>query len=73
MASKLQDQKISHIAGKLYSADLIGSALGILIISAYLLPLFGIINVCFFIGGLNFIAILIVFLRSYKTKSYGHI
>jgi spermidine synthase len=63
IASRLQRGAVSSIASKLYSIDLIGSAFGALIVSAYLIPLLGIINVCFIIALLNFTSGMISFMK----------
>lgn len=63
MGSKLHSGEVGEVAGKLYSADLIGSALGILMISAFFLPMFGVLNVCFFLIGLNLITLIIILVR----------
>jgi spermidine synthase len=41
------------VAARLYSADLIGAALGALLVSALLIPLLGVTTVCLFTAGLN--------------------
>jgi len=50
-------------AGKLYSADLIGSALGALLISVFILPLFGIYASCLGVGGLIAVVIAIIAIK----------
>jgi spermidine synthase len=63
VATMVQDQGISRVAGKLYSADLVGSAIGVLLVSAFMLPLLGVDLVCLIVGSLNGIAALNVMLR----------
>lgn len=41
---------------RLFSADLIGAALGALAVSTWLIPLFGVVNVCLLTAGLNIAA-----------------
>jgi spermidine synthase len=53
---------ISSTAGEAYSADLFGSALGALIVSALLIPLLGIVLSCLLIAAFNIIAFSILFL-----------
>ena len=53
LASRLQDDVPSSVAGRLYSTDLLGSAAGALVVSAFLLPLLGITWVCVIIGCLS--------------------
>ena len=54
LASRLQKGKVSTIASNLYSIDLAGSAIGALLVTAYLIPLLGITKVCFIIAALTF-------------------
>ncbi|MBW2989847.1 hypothetical protein KY358_06030, partial [Candidatus Woesearchaeota archaeon] len=57
LASKLFFKgKIGETAGKLYNADLIGASIGALLVSAFFIPLFGILKVCLLIGVLNIIS-----------------
>ncbi len=61
LASKLSFKgKIGETAGRLYNADLIGAAIGALLVSSLLIPLIGIFKVCFLVGILNLIGGLIV-------------
>ena len=53
LSSKIIKKDISSIAAETYGADLFGSAIGALILSAFLLPLLGIFQVCFLTGLLN--------------------
>jgi predicted membrane-bound spermidine synthase len=55
-AAVIRTGSISRTSGTLYSADMIGSAFGVLIVSAFLLPWLGILKVCFIIGLLNVLA-----------------
>lgn len=57
IASKLL--KNHHVFSALFSADLAGSAIGALAASVLLIPLLGIIKVCFLIAGLKLISLLI--------------
>jgi len=43
-------------AARLFSADLVGAALGALLVSTLLIPLFGVTAVCLLIAGLNLAA-----------------
>ncbi len=54
LASRLQKGDVSTIASNLYSVDLVGSAIGALLVTAYLIPLLGITKVCFIIAALMF-------------------
>ncbi|MBI4810093.1 MAG: hypothetical protein HY800_01335, partial [Ignavibacteriales bacterium] len=63
IASHIQKGTISSVASQLYGIDLIGSAIGAMLVTALLIPLIGIINVCFIIGGMNFISGFISFMN----------
>ncbi len=58
VATHLQKDDISTITAKVYSVDLIGSALGALIVSVILIPLAGIIYTCIILGSLNLLSAL---------------
>jgi len=60
LASKLHFKKVSTTAAVLYNADLIGACIGALFVGALLIPLIGIINVCFLAGFLNLISFFVV-------------
>lgn len=50
--------------GYLYGVDLMGSALGLMIISAICLPVFGFLKAAFFLAAVNIISVIILY--SYK-------
>lgn len=54
IASRLRKGKSESVAAELYSIDLVGSAIGALIVSIFLLPLLGIMKTGFVIASLNF-------------------
>jgi spermidine synthase len=56
MASKLRSGSVTSIASELYSIDLMGSAIGAFAVTAYLVPLIGIINVSMIVGALSFVS-----------------
>jgi spermidine synthase len=62
-ATKLMLSGISQTASKAYSTDLIGSALGALLVSVILIPQFGILRVCLLVGTLNFLVGLTILIR----------
>ena len=64
IATLIQKLAISEISAKVYSVDLIGAALGALIISILLVPLTGIIYTGIIIGILNLLCALNTFLKS---------
>ncbi|MFP4525750.1 MAG: fused MFS/spermidine synthase [Bacteroidales bacterium] len=51
LSSQLKLLKPAVIASEIYSLDLLGAALGSYLVSIYLIPMVGLINVCFLIGG----------------------
>jgi len=67
LSSKIIKKDIPSIAAETYGADLFGSAIGALILSAFLLPLLGIFQVCFLTGLLNVFSGIILFR---KKKMY---
>jgi spermidine synthase len=62
-ASVIQKNNVSRTSSAIYSADLIGSAFGVLIVSAFLLPWLGITQVCFIIGCLNILSWIMLLVR----------
>lgn len=54
LGSRLQEGSVLTKASNLYSVDLVGSAIGALLVTAYLIPLLGITKVCLIIAGLTF-------------------
>ncbi len=65
LASKLHFKSIPSTAASLYNSDLIGACIGALLVSALLIPLIGIINVCLLVGLLNIISGLIINFKSF--------
>lgn len=63
ITSKLQKNEYNEIAANSYSADLFGGAVGALLVSALLIPLLGINNVCIFISILNFLIGIIILMK----------
>ena len=57
-AVRLQGQQNTMLAARSYSSDLVGSALGVLLVSALLLPLLGLTITCLIIGSLNILAVI---------------
>jgi len=52
VATRLQRSSTGIVASELYGMDLVGSSIGALLVSAYLMPLLGISNACFIVAGL---------------------
>lgn len=67
-ASEIRKRNMAVLVSENYSADLAGSALGLLIISSLLFPLLGFIKVCILLFLLNIAAALLMFL---KRKKYS--
>jgi spermidine synthase len=63
IASKLEFKGIAQTAAGLYNADFIGACIGALIVSAFLIPLFGMVKVCFLIGVMNLLSGAIVLFK----------
>jgi len=53
LSSKIIKKDISSVAAETYGADLFGSAIGAIVLSAFLLPLLGVLKVCLLIGLFN--------------------
>jgi spermidine synthase len=61
--TRIRTGPVSNNAAVLYAADLVGSSLGIIVITVILLPLLGLRNSCFLIAGINLIAMLNMIFR----------
>ena len=66
MATKLLKGSVSAVASGLYSVDLLGSAIGALTISVYLLPQLGIVLACIVIGSASLLSASVSFIRRGK-------
>lgn len=66
VATKLREQRISAIAGDMYSVDLLGSAIGAWLTTAFLIPLLGIAKISIILGILNFFSALVIFIKRKK-------
>lgn len=64
LGTKLSRLPITKTAATAYSSDLLGSAMGALLVSAFLVPFFGLIKVCLIVGILNFIVGLLILLKT---------
>ena len=60
VASRISAGTIATTAGKTYGADLFGSALGALLVTAYLIPVFGIIKVSLLAALINLLAVIYI-------------
>jgi len=68
IATKLLPKRVGLIASQLYSVDMLGGALGALITATFMLPAYGIINTCIFMGVFNLISAFVLFLNK---KAYN--
>jgi predicted membrane-bound spermidine synthase len=66
LATKLRTISISKIASSTYASDLLGAAIGAILIAAFLIPYFGIIKVSLIVAILNFITGLYILLKLKK-------
>jgi spermidine synthase len=63
LASRLRTMPILKIAASTYASDLLGAAVGAVLVAAFLIPYFGIIKVSLIIAILNFITGLYILLK----------
>jgi len=66
LASKIQTGNTALITAKIYSADLLGSAIGALIVTTYMIPLWGIVKVSIFIGLFNLFIGIVILMKKRK-------
>jgi spermidine synthase len=66
IATNLIQKETSKIAAISYSTDLLGSAIGLVLVAAILLPLLGFVKVGLIIGAMNLICILILLTTAKK-------
>jgi spermidine synthase len=70
LGSRLQSGNTGKISGQVYGSDLLGSALGIITVAVFLLPLLGLTMVCIFIGLLNLLAAALVMIRKQNIQRF---
>ncbi|MFP4621392.1 MAG: fused MFS/spermidine synthase [Bacteroidales bacterium] len=63
IASQLRLKKLVTIASDIYSVDLLGAGIGSFLVTVYLIPVLGVINVCLVIGGLSLLSGLLTVVR----------
>ena len=63
LASKLHFKGVSQTAAVLYNADLFGACIGALLVSALLVPLFGLVFVCGIVASFDAASLLIVIIK----------
>ena len=62
---------LTHVAGFLYGFDLLGSAVGAILTSAFLIPIFGVYPVLVFFGFINFACWLLLQIKKDRIKLSG--
>jgi spermidine synthase len=63
IGTKILPGNFTQTAPLLYAVDLIGAALGVLVVTVILLPLLGVMNSCLMIAGLNFLIAFVIGIR----------
>lgn len=63
LASQLRLKRLVTIASDIYSVDLLGAGIGSFLVTVYLIPVLGVINVCLVIGGLSLLSGLLTVVR----------
>jgi spermidine synthase len=71
IASNLRKGEIGTVASELYSIDLLGSALGALLVSTFLVPLLGIVKVSFVIASLSFLSAVMTTLNRKRSTVFS--
>lgn len=64
VAARADFREVAPTAGRLYTADYVGSCVGALLVSTLLIPLVGVLAVCMIVAGLNVASGLIVHFTS---------
>jgi spermidine synthase len=64
LASKLRILSIQNLAASTYASDLLGAAVGAILVAVFLIPYFGIIKVSLILAILNFITGLYILIRA---------
>ncbi|MEK6755346.1 MAG: fused MFS/spermidine synthase [Bacteroidota bacterium] len=70
VASQLRQGTVTLVASEIYSIDLMGSAIGAVIVTAYLMPMMGIMNVSMLVGLLSFISGTVLIIKRKKFVPY---
>lgn len=69
LASRVQQLNIATTTSEIYSIDLWGSAIGSLVVTAYLIPLLGLVQVAIITGVLNILASLFSFFKGRNSST----
>jgi spermidine synthase len=70
-ASCLRPGDPSAVASELYAVDLIGSALGALLVSTVLIPTIGLVGVCFVTGLMTFLTAVVALIKTKTIRATG--
>ena len=70
-AASLRAGELSAVASELYAVDLIGSALGALLVTTILIPFIGLIGVCFVVALLSLLTGILAFVKSKTQPAAG--
>ncbi len=60
LAGKVDFQSVTSSAARLYTADYLGAALGALLVSTWLIPLWGVTSVCLLCAGVNLLSAVVL-------------
>lgn len=71
IASALRRGKIESVASELYSIDLIGSAIGALVVSTFLVPLLGIAKVSLVVASLSLLSAVVTTLNRNRSTVFS--
>jgi predicted MFS family arabinose efflux permease len=63
IASGLKPGEIQQIAATVYSADLLGSASGALLVNAFIVPMLGLVNALLVVAGVILVVILLMLVK----------
>lgn len=69
LASGLIKKDVRKVSGELYGADMIGSGIGVFLITILFLPLFGFNYSFYFVAGLNFLGAMLLLFNRKKYNS----
>ena len=73
LASKIQTGNTALVTAKIYSADLLGSAIGALIVTTYMIPFWGIVKVSVIIGIFNLLIGVIILMKKHNSTQMTQI
>jgi spermidine synthase len=71
ISAQLRKEEIQISAGESFSADLLGSAIGVILVSVYLVPQFGLPVTGLLLAGLNVLALVVMAVRGRRSEVSG--